>query len=160
MTIDLETRLTDMAKVEDAEHQSLKLWLRLLSCSNLIQTDIRSRLRAHNTTLPRFDLMAQLEREPNGLRMGELSKRLMVTGGNITSITDQLEREGMVARVADAQDRRAYAVQLTEIGRNAFASMAAEHEGWVQSLTAGLSLAEKQTLNGLLSKLKHHLHQH
>ena len=89
--LDLATRLTK------DHHQSLKLWLRMLSCTMRIENEIRSRLRAtFDITLPRFDLMAQLERHPDGLRMGELSKRMMVTGGNITGITDQLEREQLV----------------------------------------------------------------
>src|SRR6202158_3076149 len=101
------------SRVRDAHHDTLRLWLRLFTCSQLIERAIRVRLRREfNTTLPRFDLMAQLERNPDGLKMGELSKRLMVTGGNITGVTDLLEREGLVSRVNDAQDRRAFRVKL------------------------------------------------
>ena len=146
---DLETRLT-----ED-HHQSLKLWLRMLSCTMRIENEIRSRLRAEfGITLPRFDLMAQLERHPEGLRMGELSKRMMVTGGNITTITDQLEQEKLVQRVPDPADRRAFSVKLTAEGRRAFAGMAAVHEAWITELTGGLSAAEKHALIDLLSKMK------
>ena len=100
--LDMETRLTQ------DHHQSLKLWLRMLSTTVMIENEIRNRLRSEfDITLPRFDLMAQLERHPEGLRMGELSKRMMVTGGNITGITDQLEQENLVQRVADHKDRRA-----------------------------------------------------
>ena len=156
--IDLETRLQAQKLGETEEsHQSLKVWLRLLSCSNLIQNEIRSRLRAHDTTLPRFDFMAQLEREPAGLRMGELSQRLMVTGGNVTGIADQLTKEGLITRETDAADRRAFTVHLTEAGRSAFAAMAAEHEAWVESLTAGLDADDKRSMIGLLSKLKRHV---
>ena len=90
-------------RVREDHHDSLRLWLRLLSCSTLIENHIRQRLQAEfATTLPRFDLMAQLERCPEGLKMGELSQRLMVTGGNVTGITDLLEKDGLVARVTDA----------------------------------------------------------
>jgi DNA-binding MarR family transcriptional regulator len=110
--LDLASRLTQ------DHHQSLKLWLRMLSCTVKIENEIRSRLRAtFGITLPRFDLMAQLERHPQGLRMGELSKRMMVTGGNITGITDQLEQEKLVVRVSDPKDGRAYSVKLTPAGR-------------------------------------------
>src|SRR5512135_2946428 len=79
------------SRLHDDHHESLRLWLRLLTCTLLIERRIRARLREDfGTTLPRFDLMAQLERNPAGLRMGELSQRLMVTGGNVTGITDQL----------------------------------------------------------------------
>ena len=113
--LDLESR------VHDDHHQALKLWLRLLACTTLIETEIRARFRAgFGTTLPRFDLMAQLEREPGGLKMSELSQRLMVTGGNVTGLTDQLEgrgwssasRSGRPARVrGEAHDGGAAAVR-------------------------------------------------
>ncbi|MET0857937.1 MAG: MarR family transcriptional regulator [Telluria sp.] len=149
---DLASRLT-----ED-HHQSLKLWLRMLSCTVRIENEIRSRLRTtFGITLPRFDLMAQLERHPHGLRMGELSKRMMVTGGNITGITDQLEQEKLVARVPDPNDRRAYSVMLTPEGRRAFAEMAVVHEGWIADLLRDVSSEDKATLIGLLSQMKQHL---
>ena len=150
--VDVETRLTD------EHHQSLKLWLRMLSCATLIETEIRSRLRAEfGITLPRFDLMAQLDRHPAGLRMGELSRRLMVTGGNVTGITDQLEQEGLVVRAPVADDRRAYSVKLTPAGRRAFNRMASVHEGWITELMDGLDGNEKSTLIALLSKMKQRL---
>ena len=146
---DLETR------VSDEHHQSLKLWLRLLACTNLIEGEVRGRLRAEfDTTLPRFDLMAQLERHGDGLKMNELSQRLMVTGGNVTGITDQLESEGLVVRESDPADRRAYTVKLTPAGRRAFARMAAAHEQWVIGLFAGLYANEKEQVYRLLAKLK------
>ncbi|NMM27392.1 MAG: MarR family transcriptional regulator [Glaciimonas sp.] len=149
---DLESRLTQ------DHHQSLKLWLRMLSCTTLIEAGIRTRLRSEfGITLPRFDLMAQLDRHPQGLRMGELSKRLMVTGGNTTGITDQLEQEKLVVRTPVAGDRRAYSVSLTPAGRCAFDRMASVHEGWVSELMGGLSTLEKGTLIQLLSKMKNHL---
>ena len=146
---DLETR------VNDAHHQALKLWLRLLACTNKIENEIRGRLRAKfDTTLPRFDLLAQLERSPGGLKMNELSQRLMVTGGNVTGITDQLEKEGLVVRASDPSDRRAFTVKLTPAGRWVFAKMAAVHEQWVIELFAGLNAAEKDQIYRLLAKLK------
>jgi DNA-binding MarR family transcriptional regulator len=150
--LDLASRLTR------EHHQSLKLWLRMLSCTVRIENEIRSRLRAtFGITLPRFDLMAQLERHPDGLRMGELSKRMMVTGGNVTGITDQLEREKLVLRVADPADRRASSVKLTAAGRRAFAEMAAVHECWIEELLEDISSDDKGQLIELLSQMKRHL---
>lgn len=115
---------------------------------------MRSRLRERfNTTLPRFDLMAQLERHPAGLKMNALSRLLMVTGGNITAIVDQLEKEGLVERLDD-EDRRAWLVRLTPAGKRLFAEMAREHEEWVVDLFAGLSRREHDELLKLLAKLK------
>ncbi|MFL6672393.1 MAG: MarR family winged helix-turn-helix transcriptional regulator [Massilia sp.] len=150
--LDLASRLTQ------DHHQSLKLWLRMLSCTVRIENEIRSRLRAtFGITLPRFDLMAQLERHPVGLRMGELSRRMMVTGGNITGITDQLEQEQLVQRVPDPNDRRAYAVKLTPAGHRAFANMAAVHEGWIEELLKDIPGEDKGRLIELLSQMKGHL---
>ena len=150
--IDLETRVTD------EHHQAVKLWLRLLSCTNLVEAEIRGRLRKEfGITLPRFDLMAQLERNPGGLKMNELSRRLMVSGGNVTGLTDQLEKEGLVARSDDPVDRRAYTVKLTPAGRTLFARMAAVHEQWVIELFSGLSSTEKTQVHRLLARLKLHV---
>jgi DNA-binding MarR family transcriptional regulator len=150
--LDLSSRLTQ------DHHQSLKLWLRMLSCTVRIENEIRSRMRAtFDITLPRFDLMAQLERHPHGLRMGELSKRMMVTGGNITGITDQLEQEGLVARVPDPNDRRVYTVKLTETGRRTFAEMAVVHEGWIAEMLHEIPPEDKGQLIALLSQMKQHL---
>jgi len=150
--LDLASRLTQ------DHHQSLKLWLRMLSCTVRIENEIRTRMRAtFDITLPRFDLMAQLERHPDGLRMGELSKRMMVTGGNITGITDQLEQEKLVVRVPDLKDRRVYSVKLTAAGRRAFAEMAAVHEGWIAELLQDMSADDKGQLIALLSQMKQHL---
>ncbi len=152
--LDLSTRLTQ------DHHQSLKLWLRMLACTVRIENEIRSRMRAtFDITLPRFDLMAQLERHPDGLRMGELSKRMMVTGGNITGITDQLEQEQLVQRVPDPRDRRAYSVKLTPAGRRAFAEMAVVHEGWVAELLQNITPHDKTQLIELLSQMKRHLNE-
>ena len=136
------------------DHRALRLWLRLLTCSQLIERHVRSRLRGRfATTLPRFDLMAQLERDPRGLKMNELSRRLMVTGGNVTGIVDQLAREGLVERNADA-DRRAFRVRLTRAGERAFGEMARAHEQWIAELLAGLTRREHGELFKLLARLK------
>lgn len=149
---DLESRVTDH------DHQALKLWLRLLACSTRIEDQIRQRLRQDfGTTLPRFDLLAQLERHPQGLPMRELSQRLMVTGGNVTGITDQLEAEGLVLREPHPSDRRSFTVRLTPAGKRQFKRMAATHEGWVVELLSGWSTEQKTQVYDLLAGLKTHL---
>jgi DNA-binding MarR family transcriptional regulator len=137
------------------DHQSLKVWLRLLSCSTQIETEIRKRLRSEfGMSLARFDYMAQLHRHPDGLRMNALSKFLMVTGGNVTGLTDELEKEGLVERVAEPDDRRSYRVSLTRKGSKLFDKIAAVHETWVVGFFAGMSLAEKSQLQSLLGNLR------
>jgi DNA-binding MarR family transcriptional regulator len=148
----------DMEARAHSEHpEALRLWLRLLTCTQLVEKRVRTRLRARfDTTLPRFDLMAQLERAPEGLKMNELSRRMMVTGGNITGITDQLAAEGLVDRVDVAGDRRACRVRLTAKGRKLFNEMARQHEGWIVEAFAALSGKEIAVLHKLLGKVKDH----
>lgn len=137
------------------DHRALRLWLRLLTCTQLIEREVRARLRERfDTTLPRFDLMSQLWRYPDGLKMKELSRHLMVTGGNVTGIVDPLEQAGLVERAPEPADRRAFRVRLTRAGRKAFAEMAAEHEQWIVELVAGLSRREHAELYKLLAKVK------
>ena len=139
-------------------HASLRLWLRLLSCTTRVEDKIRQKLReSFDITLPRFDLMAQLERHPEGLSMGELSRRMMVTGGNITAIVDQLEKEKLVLRQVGTNDRRSFTVKLTKAGRDAFADMAVAHEAWVADMFAGLSDNQQRQLYTLLGALKKNL---
>lgn len=146
------------SRVLDDHHQALKLWLRMLACTTRVENVIRQRLRSEfGTTLPRFDLMAQLDREPDGLSMGELSARMMVTGGNVTGIVDQLEGEGLVVREDHPTDRRAFRVRLTAAGRRQFRRMAAVHETWIVELFEGWSPAQKTQVHGLLATLKQHL---
>lgn len=140
-----------------ADHRALRLWLRLLTCTQLIEREVRRRLRARfATTLPRFDLLSQLERHPDGLKMNELSRRMMVTGGNVTGIVDQLVKEGLVARRPEPVDRRAFRVRLTRAGERAFAEMAREHETWIVSILSGLSRREHAELYSLLATVKQH----
>ena len=151
----------DLEARAHSEHpDELRLWLRLLTCTQLIEKQLRTELRTQfETTLPRFDLMAQLERAPDGLRMNERSRRMMVTGGNVTGITDQLEAEGLVERAEVEGDRRAYLVRLTPKGRKQFNAMAQAHEAWIVDAFAGLEPAEIKTLRTLLGKVKEHFQE-
>ena len=150
--IDAETRATS------DDHHALRLWLRLYACTSLVESRVRRRLQTRfGTTLPRFDLMAQLDRSPQGLRMSELSSWLMVTGGNVTGLTDSLEGEGLVVRESDGADRRALRVKLTREGRRVFRAMATEHERWIAELFAGLSAREARSLAERLHTLKQHI---
>jgi DNA-binding MarR family transcriptional regulator len=149
---DIETLVRDEPKGH--KHQ-LRLWLRLLSCTNLITTEIRQRLRTEfEFTLPRFDLLAQLDREPNGLRLSELSKRMMVTNGNLTGLVDRLIEEGYVRRVDDPSDGRASVVRLTKSGSDTFKKLASAHEAWLASLFDGLTEGAVERLMSDLGTLK------
>jgi len=152
LTFDTESRTTE------ADHLAIRLWLRMLACTNLVERRVGAQLReAHATTLPRFDFLSQLERSPGGLRMSEISRRMMVTAGNITRLADQLVAEGLITRTPATDDRRAANIQLTARGRRVFDQMAREHEGWIVAMFEGLDEGERRTLFELLGRLKRHL---
>jgi DNA-binding MarR family transcriptional regulator len=137
------------------DHMALRLWLRLLSCSTEVENEIRKRLRREfGMTLARFDYMAQLQREPQGMRMTDISRRLMVTGGSVTGLTDELESDGLVAREGERQDRRTWRVRLTAKGRRVFDAAAAVHEQWVVELFGGLTAQERTQLHDTLGRLR------
>jgi len=133
----------------------VRLWLRLSACNTLIDGHLRGRLRhAFDTTPPRFELMALLDKVPDGLTMGELSKRLMVTNGNVTGIVERLVRDGQATRQAAPNDRRTHFVRLTSAGRDAYRTMARAHQDWLGELMGGMEREDVVSLLGLLDRLK------
>jgi DNA-binding MarR family transcriptional regulator len=143
-------------RAEPDSKRRLRLLLRLYAATSVVERAMRRFLRTRfATTLPRFDLMAALERTPDGLTMGELSRRLMVSGGNVTSIVAGLERDALVRRRSPASDRRTSYVALTERGRVAFAEMAEAHERWIYELLGDVADADVDALADLLAGLKH-----
>jgi DNA-binding MarR family transcriptional regulator len=141
--------------IDAPDHDALRLWLRLFTCSTMISQHVGSALkRDFGSSLPRFDLLAQLDRASDGLRMGELSERTLSTGGNITWLVRALESEGLVTRRVADHDRRAAIVRLTPAGRRHFATMARAHERWITTLLSSLSASERKTLYALLGAVK------
>lgn len=150
--IDAETKIVDAPA---DHHDPLRLWLRLFSSSRIVEAEVRRRLaREFDITLPRFDLLSQLYRVDDGLVLGEISKRLMVSAGNITAIVDRLATEGYITRTADPRDRRVQIIRMTGEGRDYFAKMAAAHETWIGDMLADLTPEETRTLLALLGKVK------
>lgn len=134
---------------------NLRLWLRMQTCATLVENHIRPRMRARfGTTLPRFDLMAHLASAPTGMKMSDLSRCMMVTNGNITGITDQLERDGMVERVKVDSDRRSCVIRLTPKGRQSFRRMSAAYQECVSELFAGMPEQRQQLLYQQLGEFK------
>ena len=149
------------SRAGDDHHESLRLWLRMLTCTLMVERTVRAKLRERFAiSLPRFDLLAQLERAPDGLTMGELSRRLMVTGGNVTGLTRELVDEGLVRRSVARDDRRSYSVRLTAKGKRAFDAMAREHERWIVAVMSGMPRTERTRLYALLGTLKLNLRTH
>jgi DNA-binding MarR family transcriptional regulator len=137
------------------DHAKLRLWLRMLACTTQVESEIRRRLRVRfDITLARFDYMAQLHRHRDGLKMRDLSRYLMVTGGNVTGLTTDLEHDGLVVREGSPTDRRSWIVRLTPNGRRSFEAMAQEHEGWILELFASLDDTVVRQLHEQLGRLR------
>jgi DNA-binding MarR family transcriptional regulator len=149
---DAETRVAERPGDHVAE---LRLWLRLLTCTTMIETEVRRRLREHfDTTLPRFDVFAQLDKAPGGMTLGELSQRMMVSNGNVTGLIDRLVTDGLLARRASSRDRRVQIVKLTAAGRRSFRAMARANGDWISEIFADLDDKDIETLMRLLAKTK------
>jgi DNA-binding MarR family transcriptional regulator len=150
--LDAETKVAE----RPGDHKTeLRLWLRLLTCTTLIETEVRRRLRDNfDITLPRFDLLAQLDRAPNGMTLGELSQRMMVSNGNITGLVDRLVEQGLIRRKPDPKDRRVQIVSLTPEGQREFRTMARVNADWVGEIFAGLTEKDIEALMPLLAKTK------
>lgn len=141
MNIDLETR------INDSSSEDLKLVLRLAAFNTLIQNELRNRLRLQfDMTAPRYDLLAQLATDSQGLKMGELSERLMVSNGNITAISLQLEKAGLISRTTNRQDRRSTFIKMTAKGKKSFAKMEVAYNQWVSELLSELPQQSKEGL--------------
>lgn len=150
--LDMETRALE---APDGHADELRLWLRMLACANLIAGGVRRRLRTEfAVTLPRFDLMAQLERAPAGMTLSELSRRMMVSNGNLTALVERLVRSGHISRRPSPDDRRAQIIRLTRLGRREFSELAAAHGGWIGEAFSGLSPRDIGELSRLTAKAK------
>jgi DNA-binding MarR family transcriptional regulator len=149
---DAETRVAERPGDHVGE---LRLWLRLLTCTTMIEAEVRRRLREEfDTTLPRFDVLAQLDKTPAGMTLGELSQRMMVSNGNVTGLVDRLVTEGLLARSASPRDRRVQIVKLTAAGRRSFRIMARANGDWISEVFAGLDAKDTDELMRLLAKTK------
>ncbi|VAX02842.1 Transcriptional regulator, MarR family [hydrothermal vent metagenome] len=139
----------------DADTKKLGLWLRLITNSNIVEKKIRNLFRSEfGVTLPRFDLMAALYREQGGLTMGELSRRLLVSNGNVTGIVGRLQKEGMVKRWVLPTDRRIYSVGLTPKGRIEFKRMADRHKEWIADIFRDLKDDELAQMIPMMDRMR------
>lgn len=147
--------LDQESRLRDDDHAAVRLWLRLLTCSSLIERRLRNALReGFDTTLPRFDFMAQLHRVPQGLSMGELSRRMMVSGGNVSGLASQLVADGLVERNSAPDNRRTFIVRLTPEGTRRFAEMTRAHDQWIADMLGSLSGDDIVQLMRLLGDIK------
>ncbi|MEX0405240.1 MarR family transcriptional regulator [Aquibium sp. LZ166] len=138
-----------------ASKERLRLWIRLLRASRIIENELRERLkREFDTTLPRFDVMAALNRAPDGMLMSDLSRFLLVSNGNVTGIVDRLVNDGFVVRAQREGDRRTSIVRLTPRGQEFFRGMAAVHEAWIGELLGDVSEDGARRLSSMLKTFR------
>ena len=155
------SRVGAAVQVEVPSKRSLRIWLRLLSSTTLIEQAVRARLRDEfKVTLPQFDVLAELDAAGEPQTMSALSRRLMVSNGNVTGVIDRLARADLVTRTPSPDDRRVQFIALTAVGRRRFATMAAAHEGWVHELIGGLGDADGERLADLLEHAKKLIREH
>src|SRR3954451_11314375 len=146
---------TKAGETPEDHGDELRLWLRLLTCTTLIEGEVRSRLRDRfDVTLPRFDLMAQLDKAPDGLTLSDLSRRMMVSNGNLTGLVERLAASGHLDRRTSESDRRVQVISLTDLGRAEFRAMAAEHANWVADVFGDLSKKDQEDLMQLRGRAK------
>jgi len=127
--------------------QRLRLWLRLLRATRVMESDLRERLRVQFAiTLPQFDVMAALYRKADGITMTELSRMLIVSNGNVTGIIDRLVADKLVERRPATGDRRSFLVRLTPKGEQQFAVVARAHQEWVDRLLSGFDAEQAETI--------------
>jgi DNA-binding MarR family transcriptional regulator len=132
----------------------LKMWIRLLGVTRASESHLREFLRRnHDTTLPRFDVMAALYRRREGVTMSDLSRMLLVSNGNATAVVDRLEKDGLVLRTQSTTDRRTVYVALTDAGFTQFEGLAADHEREISTLFGGISDADLDTLTDILKRM-------
>jgi DNA-binding MarR family transcriptional regulator len=140
--------------MSELSKRRLKAWIRLLGVTRSVESELREFLRLkHDTTLPRFDVMAALWRRRDGVTMSELSRMLLVSNGNATAVVDRLETDGMVRRRPSETDRRTVFVALTDDGVKAFERMADEHETEVNRLFDSLAEADLDALTAIFRRI-------
>ncbi|MEO3386945.1 MarR family transcriptional regulator [Mesorhizobium sp. CAU 1741] len=133
----------------------LRLWIRLLRAARIVEGELRERLKSNfETTLPRFDVMSALYRQPDGMLMSDLSRFLLVSNGNVTGIIDRLVTDGFVVRSNREGDRRTSIVRLTEGGAKRFAAMAAAHEDWIDELLGEVGEQDARHLSSMLKAFR------
>ncbi len=146
--------MKDQSLPDALSKRRLKMWIRLLGVTRVAESHLREFLRVdHATTLPRFDVMAALYRRQGGVTMSELSRMLLVSNGNATTVVDRLEMDGLVRRTGSDADRRTVFVALTDAGLAQFEGLATEHEREVNQIFAALTEAELDMLTDIFKRI-------
>jgi len=136
------------------DRSNVRVWLRMLSCTMAVEKEIQRRFAARGTTLPRFDVLATLDRNKDGMTMGALSEALLVSNGNVTGLVKKLVAEGLVEIRKLPEDRRSSIVKLTAEGHHQFLRLARAHNDWIDQLLSGLNYTQRERLYVALGVLK------
>ncbi len=137
-----------------SDRSNVRVWLRLLSCTQAIEKELQRRFAERGMTLPRFDVLAALDRSPEGMTMGALSAALLVSNGNVTHLAKTLVRDGLIEMRHPPGDRRTSIVRLTEEGRQQFRKLARAHGDWIDQMLSGLDFTQRERLYVALGTMK------
>ena len=140
------------------EVRALDTWIKLTRAVD----SFGARLAAHGTcrevTISQFGVLEALH-HLGPLRQGEISAKLLRSGGNITLVVDNLEARGLVRRDRDVHDRRVVTVSLTETGETLIAELFPQHLRAIVEEMSVLTAEEQETLGRLCRKLGKKLQQ-
>ena len=139
--------------------QRVRLWLQMLKAVRHVEGSLRERLRENYAmTLPRFDVMATLHAAPEGMRMSELSKQLVVSNGNVTGVIEKLVSEGLVERENQETDRRAFLVRITPKGKALMDEATAVHRGWIDEIFEEIGEPDIARAISIMMDIRHKPH--
>ncbi|MEE8296041.1 MAG: MarR family transcriptional regulator [Sphingomonadales bacterium] len=149
-----------MIKANSNNREALRLWLHLITLTTVVEKKIRRNLKTKfETTLPRFDIMATLDRSGQKMTMGDLTSRLLVSKGNVTGVVASLVKQGLLKRERDKSDKRTHYLSLTNKGKREFSEQAKAHQGWINDYFSGQEMSELSAMVAQLSKLKETISQ-
>ena len=138
-------------KMPDVE--GIRLCFQTLSLAAGIDQDCAALLAPHGLSEGRFILLFLLDAAPGGLAPNALADNAGVTRATVTGLLDGLEREGLIERLADTNDRRALCIRLTRKGKRAAKTVSEQHGRWIAGLYGNLSVSERKQLATLLEKV-------
>lgn len=131
---------------------SLKTWVKLARSFNTINKVVNEEINTYGVTPSQFGVLEALY-HLGDMPIGKLGEKILVTGGNMTVILDNLEKQGYIERIKSPTDRRSLFIKLTEKGRTLIEQVFPGHKLFVAEIISVLTEEEQIVLGSLLKKL-------
>jgi MarR family transcriptional regulator, 2-MHQ and catechol-resistance regulon repressor len=135
-----------------AELRTLDTFIKLTRCTNSVLARLAERNTIGDLTYSQFAVLEALY-HLGPMTQGEVSQKVLKSGSNMTTVIDNLERDGLVRRERDANDRRVIHVHLTEAGSSKLEAVLPGHVAALVEEFNILSASEQETLGALCKKL-------